>query len=104
MIPLAPKLWVLAIPVLLLGVAQGLSIPNLQTLLAGLAPLEHRGAFMSINGMILRLGQTVGPPLMGTAFGLWGIDSTFYAAAAIAVAMFLLTAALIKNRRNSDGS
>ncbi|MGD2179463.1 MAG: MFS transporter [Anaerolineae bacterium] len=104
MIPLTPSLWVLGIPVILFGLAQGLSIPNLQTLLAGLAPLEHRGAFMSINGMILRLGQTVGPPLMGIVFSAWGIEGTFYAAAAIAAAMFVLTATIIKKRRKADGS
>jgi MFS family permease len=103
MIPLTASLWVLGIPVILFGLAQGLSIPNLQTLLAGLAPLEHRGAFMSINGMILRLGQTLGPPLMGTMFGIWGIEGAFYAAAAIAAAMFVLTTAVIKRRR-ADGS
>jgi MFS family permease len=103
MIPLTASLWVLGIPVILFGLAQGLSIPNLQTLLASLAPLEHRGAFMSINGMILRLGQTLGPPLMGTVFGIWGIEGAFYAAAAIAAAMFVLTTAVIKRRR-ADGS
>ncbi|MGD8243807.1 MAG: MFS transporter [Anaerolineae bacterium] len=103
-IPLTPSLWVLGIPVVLFGLAQGLSIPNLQTLLAGLAPLEHRGAFMSINGMVLRLGQTVGPPLMGLALGVWGIEGAFYAAAAVAAAMFVLTTLVIKQRRNGDGS
>jgi ACDE family multidrug resistance protein len=103
MIPLTPNLWALGIAVILFGVAQGLSIPNLQTLLAGLAPIEHRGAFMSVNGMILRLGQTMGPPLMGTVFSVWGIDSAFYAAAAVAGAMFVLTATVIKKRRSSDG-
>jgi predicted MFS family arabinose efflux permease len=58
---------------------------------------------MSINGMILRLGQTLGPPLMGTVFGIWGIEGAFYAAAAIAAAMFVLTTAVIKRRR-ADGS
>jgi MFS family permease len=90
-IPLAPTLWALGIPILLLGLAQGLSIPNLQTLLASLAPIEHRGAFLSINGMILRLGQTLGPPLMGLVSGVWGIDSTFYASAGIAAGMLVLT-------------
>jgi MFS family permease len=103
MIPLTPSLWVLGIPVILFGLAQGLSIPNLQTLLAGLAPLEHRGAFMSINGMILRLGQTVGPPLMGMAFGAWGIEGAFYAAAVTAAAMLVLTTMVIKDRRRTDG-
>jgi predicted MFS family arabinose efflux permease len=104
MIPVTPSLWTLGIPVLLFGVAQGLSIPNLQTLLAGLAPIEHRGAFMSVNGVILRLGQTVGPPLMGIVLSVWGIDGTFYAATAIAAAMFILTATTIRQRRKSDGS
>ncbi|MGD8966049.1 MAG: MFS transporter [Anaerolineae bacterium] len=103
-IPLTPSLWALGIAVVLFGVAQGLSIPNLQTLLAGLAPIEHRGAFMSVHGMILRLGQTVGPPLTGMVFSLWGMNSTFYAAAAVAAAMFALTTTVIKKRRKSDGS
>jgi predicted MFS family arabinose efflux permease len=103
MIPLTTNLWALGIAIILFGVAQGLSIPNLQTLLAGLAPIEHRGAFMSVNGMILRLGQTVGPPLMGTVFSVWGIDSTFYAAAAVAGAMFMLTATVVKKRRSDGG-
>jgi ACDE family multidrug resistance protein len=103
-IPLTPSLWLLGVPAILFGLAQGLSIPNLQTLLAGLAPLEHRGAFMSVNGVILRLGQTVGPPLMGLTFGVWGIEGAFYTAAAIAAAMFVLTTMVIKERRKIDGS
>jgi ACDE family multidrug resistance protein len=99
MIPLAPNLLVLAIPVVLFGVAQGLSIPNLQTLLASLAPIEYRGAFLSVNGLVLRLGQTLGPPLMGVASSAGGIDTTFYSSAAIAAAMFVLTATTIKKRR-----
>jgi len=94
-IPLARTLWTLGIPILLLGLAQGLSIPNLQTLLAGLAPIDHRGAFLAINGVILRLGQTLGPPLMGVAYGMWGIDSTFYAGAGIAAGMLVLTVTAI---------
>jgi predicted MFS family arabinose efflux permease len=54
--------------------------------------------------MILRLGQTVGPPLTGMVFSLWGMNSTFYAAAAVAAAMFALTTTVIKKRRKSDGS
>jgi predicted MFS family arabinose efflux permease len=100
MIPLAPNLLALWIPVILFGVAQGLSIPNLQTLLASLAPIEHRGAFLSVNGLVLRLGQTLGPPLMGVASSVGGIGTTFYTGAAIAVAMFVLSATTIKKRRN----
>jgi len=103
-IPLSPSVWSLWISVILFGIAQGLSIPNLQTLLAGLAPIEHRGAFMAVNGTALRLGQTLGPPLMGVVFSVWGMDSTFYAAAAVAAGMFLLTTMILEKRRTTNGS
>ena len=102
-IPRFPSVWSLWIPIIILGIAQGLSIPNLQTLLAGLAPIEHRGAFMAVNGVALRLGQTLGPPLMGAVFGIWGIEGTFYAAAAVAAALFVLTTMVIETRRKSNG-
>lgn len=101
MIPVARSLLLLWIPVVLFGVAQGLSIPNLQTLLASLAPIEHRGAFMSVNGVFLRLGQTVGPPLMGAVAAAGGTVATFYTGAAIAAAMLVLTATSINKRREA---
>lgn len=101
--PSFPNVWSLGIPSLLLGVAQGLSIPNLQTLLAGLAPIEHRGAFLAISGTALRLGQTAGPPLMGVVFAVWGIESTFYAATVVAALMLILTTMSVRKRRKRDG-
>ncbi len=103
-IPSFPTVWSLWIPIVLLGIAQGLSIPNLQALLAGLAPMEHRGAFMAINGVALRVGQTLGPLLMGAVFSIWGMDSTFYAAAVVAAAMLVLVTTIIQTRRKTDGS
>jgi MFS transporter, ACDE family, multidrug resistance protein len=47
--------------VILFGMGHGLFIPNLQTALVELAPLPERAAFMSLNGMVLRIGQTLGP-------------------------------------------
>jgi ACDE family multidrug resistance protein len=89
-VPFVPNLWVLLIPIIIFGVGHGLNIPSIQTLLAGLAPMEHRAAFMSVNGMVLRLGQTLGPLLMGAVFGLWGIGGVFYAGAVFAIAIFAL--------------
>ncbi|MEJ2109492.1 MAG: MFS transporter [Acidobacteriota bacterium] len=60
----------IALPVLLYGVAQGMMIPTMQTLLVGFAPLEQRAAFMSINSMVLRFGQTAGPMVIGFGFAL----------------------------------
>ena len=77
--------------------------PGKSTLLAGLAPIEHRGAFMAVNGMALRMGQTLGPPLMGLVFGIWGMESTFYAAAAVAGIMLVLATMGVRKRRKTDG-
>lgn len=95
-IPFIHRLWAILIPTIIFGVAHGINIPTIYTLLAGLAPLEHRAAFMSINGMVLRLGQTLGPLIMATVFGLWGIGGTFYAGAGFAIAMFILIVIMIR--------
>ena len=90
-IPLSPTIWSLLVPVVVLGVGQGLSIASLQTVMASRAPLEHRGAFMAVNGVALRLGQTLGPILMGLVYSHWAVDGAFYAAALVAVGMLGLT-------------
>ncbi|MFP4558201.1 MAG: MFS transporter [Archaeoglobaceae archaeon] len=97
-IPFAPSIWIILIPALLLGVAQGTNIPNIYTLLAGLAPIEHRAAFMSINGMVLRIGQTIGPFLMGLIYVASGdvVAPVFYVGAIFAVAMFALVHIMVR--------
>lgn len=96
LIPLTKNIWFLLIPCVLFGIAQGLNIPSLMTLLAGMAPMKHRAAFMSINGMVLRLGQSLGPLLAGFIFGIWGMGGTFYAGAGLAIAMFVVLVAAVK--------
>ena len=55
----APNLYVLLVPAVLFGVAQGINLPNVFSLLNSHAPSENRGAFMATNGMVLRAGQTI---------------------------------------------
>lgn len=88
-IPFAKQIEVLLIPVVLYGMGQGLNIPTLQTLLAGIAPIQYRAAFMSMNGMVLRLGQTLGPVIMGLVYVWGGLPFTFWAGSVCAVLMFL---------------
>jgi ACDE family multidrug resistance protein len=95
-IPFAPNLWLLLIPALIFGVAQGINVPSIYTLLTGLAPPQQRAALMSINAMVLRSGQTLGPLLMGVFFVLWGTSGPFYAGAAFAMVMLILVVAMIK--------
>ncbi len=85
--PSMPGIIWMAIPAALLGIAIGTTIPVVQTILAGLAPPERRAAFMSLNGMVLRLGQTLGPVAAAAVYGWLGIDAVFLAGAALALAM-----------------
>jgi ACDE family multidrug resistance protein len=96
LIPLADSLWQLAAPALLFGIANGVNIPSILTLLNGYAPSQHRAAFMSLNGMLLRLGQTLGPLLIGAAVELVGMDGSFLVSAAFAVATLLLMSPVLR--------
>jgi len=95
-IPSVTNLWLFLIPTLVFGVAQGINMPSLMALLAGLAPMEQRGALMSINGMVLRLGQTLGPLLIGMSFAIAGPPGAFYAGAGFALIMFVLVLIMVK--------
>lgn len=93
---LSPSLWLLLVPAALLGVANGINIPNIFSLLNEVAPVENRGAFLSVNGMILRLGQTLGPVLMAAVAVPLGLTTAYVAAAVIAAATFILTLIVLR--------
>jgi ACDE family multidrug resistance protein len=96
------SLWWMLVPSGLFGLAQGINIPVLQTLLAGSAPLEYRAAFMSANGTILRLGQTLGPVVIGMVYAGFGMDATFYAGAVVALVMVVIVVIMIGSRTGSS--
>ncbi|WP_334139118.1 MFS transporter, partial [Thermovirga lienii] len=75
------------IPAGLIGAAQGLNMPTLMTMITNIAPEENRAAFISLNSMSLRLGQTLGPFLMGGIYSLFGIRSVFSSGAILAAVM-----------------
>jgi ACDE family multidrug resistance protein len=96
LIPFLDKI-LLIIPVILIaGFCHGISMPNVQTLLVGMAPLTERAAFMSLNSMVLRTGQTFGPLFMGFIYSIAGTEATFFAAAGVVLIMFIITFILIK--------
>jgi len=96
MIPFLPRLSLLVIPAVLFGLGHGVNFPCIYTLLTELAPVEYRATFLAVNGMIFRLGQTVGPPLMGAVFIAWGVQGTFYAGACLSFLMFLFGIFMIR--------
>ncbi len=95
-IPFVHTLWLFLVPTVIFGIAHGVNLPSIQTLLAKLAPIEYRAAFMSLNGMVLRLGQTLGPLVMGAIFLIGGFEGTFFASAGLSVAMFVLALVVLK--------
>ena len=93
--PLAPSLWTLMIPALVFGVANGVNIPSILTILSGLAPDEYRAALMSVNAMVLRLGQTLGPLVAGAMLGLAGLSGAYYGSAILAVGMLAVVTVFV---------
>jgi MFS family permease len=96
LIPWMPDESLMLIPALFFGMAQGINIPNIQTLLVGLAPKEHRAAFMSLNGMVLRIGQTLGPLIAGFFFAVGGIMLAFYGGVLVAIVMLAIVFFMLK--------
>ncbi|MDD5218887.1 MAG: MFS transporter [Candidatus Omnitrophica bacterium] len=94
-IPRVSNLWFLLIPAFLFGFAHGINVPAVQVLLVRQTPADYRGAVMSSNGMILRLGQTLGPVMLGWVLIVGGIPGTFYACAFLSLVMWILLKTVI---------
>jgi len=89
-IPLVSRPWLYLIPVSIFGAAQGINMPSMMALLAELAPMDQRGAMMSVNGMVLRLGQTLGPLVMGAVLTISGLTGVFFGGAVCALVMLVV--------------
>ncbi len=97
LIPHTHNLYGFIVPIIIFGVAQALNIPSLQTVLTILAPNEQRGVFMSLNGMVLRIGQTLGPIIIGIGFKFDKFIGAYYLAAFVAAIGLLVIFTLFKN-------
>lgn len=93
-IPYATNIYGLLVLLLIIGIGQGINVPTIFNILTSIAPLDHRGAFMSVNSMTIRAGQTVGPLFAGLLFSLWGISWVFWAGAIVA-SFFLLVILMV---------
>ncbi|MGM0506296.1 MAG: MFS transporter [Bacteroidota bacterium] len=93
-LPWIETLWVFLIPIVFFGIAQGMNIPSILTLLTSSAPESYRAAFLSVNWIVMRIGQSLGPYLLGIVYGLYQIRATFWVTA-IAGGLFLLTSLLL---------
>ncbi len=99
LMPHAPGLWHIIPPVMCFGLAQGLNIPTVMTMLTSIAPMEQRGAFMAANGLLLRLAQTIAPILMGGIYALFGMHAVFIGGLICAIIILLTALLFIRNTR-----
>lgn len=98
LLPFTDNLYWTLLPLLLYGVGQGLNIPTIQALLLQTAPPELRASIMSVNGMLLRLGQSIAPVTFSAVAASFGIDWGFYAGIAIAVLLAALVVIFLPRR------
>jgi len=96
LVPFMPSESLMLIPAFFFGAAQGINIPNIQTMLVSIAPMEYRAAFMSLNGMVLRIGQTLGPMIAGLFFAFGGINAAFFGGAFLAFCMVMVVIFFLK--------
>ncbi|MBI9069184.1 MAG: MFS transporter [Salinivirgaceae bacterium] len=87
--------FVLILAVIIFGMGHGFLIPNIQTALVGLAPLTERAAFMSLNGMVLRVGQTIGPILVAFFYIQQNLAWVFFISAVIPLLMIIIIKTMV---------
>lgn len=73
-----------------------LNMPSLQTVLTKLAPNDQRGAFMSINGWVIRIGQTLGPLIIGIGYAFHGYVGAYLLGAMMAILALIVLFTMIQ--------
>lgn len=94
--PLVPSLWWFIVPTVIYGFGTGINSPSAQSILVELAPEDARAGFLSVNSMVLRVGQTLGPLVMGVIVTLWGMESVFLSGAVLSLFMLAATWVILR--------
>lgn len=84
------------VAVILFGLGHGMMIPSIQNLLVGFASIKERAAFMSFNSMVLRIGQTLGPLVIGIFYAWGNLKGSFSGGAVVAFIMAVTVGAMVK--------
>jgi MFS transporter, ACDE family, multidrug resistance protein len=88
-VPLMPNIYFMTLPCIIFGFAIGINNPNIQTLIAKTVRPEQRAAVLSVNGMVLRIGQTIGPVIMSALYVIGGYNGAYILAAILSLAIYL---------------
>lgn len=95
LLPRMPGLGWLALPLLLFGAGHALNVPCMQALLVQSVTPAERGAFLSVNSMLTRIGQTTGPYIFSRITEWQGLATAFDALLAVPLAILLVTLAAV---------
>ncbi|HZD59335.1 MAG TPA: MFS transporter [Anaerolineae bacterium] len=85
LIPFMGSLPMLVLPLLLFGLGHGLNMPSLQVITTELAPAQYRGALVSMFGVTMKVGQSIGPPLLGIMLAVSNLHTLFIAAGVLTI-------------------
>lgn len=95
--------WIqVVVSAMVFGLGHGLMIPSIQNLLVGFASIKERAAFMSVNSMVLRIGQTLGPLVIGIFYSLGSLNGSIGGGALVAGLMFLVVALMVKGANSNS--
>jgi len=97
-IPFAESIWPVAVAAVISGGAMGACVALAQVRLVEMAPMERRGALMTLNGAMFRVGQTAGPMGAAALLAAGGMEAVFVGAGALAGLCLLLLLAAMKER------
>ena len=70
-------LWLLPLPIFVLGIAQGISFPLVNSHITSLAPTSNRAIVMAINSTFMRLSQSISPIVFGIGWSFFGWPGPF---------------------------
>lgn len=57
------------------------------------------GAFMSLNGMVIKLKQTLGPMLIGIGYSISGLNGAYYLGAFMALLGLIVSFTMINENK-----
>jgi predicted MFS family arabinose efflux permease len=101
-IPLVDQLaWIMIIAALF-GIGFGIITPNAYNALASCAPPELRASVLAIGTGANSLGQFISPLLLGPIWKSINLSAVFYATAAIALAVALLSLSTVTTAEKTD--